>query len=260
MILSSRWWDPSMGAPLPFASLLSHNSTQDAGWLKGLLFPAAGTSNILDCFDEKLTLSYLLIIAEAEGLAHKLAEAWGETEESAKAITKNTIAAFAYHPILENFPHEYHVSTEPLTFLFSLFPSGCLGCLDTDAEILAVVFLDAALFRRGRCHSNNVKRLFINCDGATIGMIRNKVIGDLFCHFADFESLHVPSKSLTPPKYTAIKASRQAITDRNPLAAVNKQPIQPRALKKDRRLKRQHSMSLHSHQKNKKKTKPEKEN
>ena len=86
-------------------------------------------------------------------------------------------------------------------------------------------------------------------------MIRNKVVGDLFCHFADFESLHVPSKSLTPPKYTAIKASRQAITDRNPLAAVNKQPIQPRALKKDRRLKRQHSMSLHSHQKNKKKTK-----
>ena len=79
-----------MGAPLPFASLLSHNSTQDAGWLKGLLFPAAGTSNILDCFDEKLTLSYLLIIAEAEGLAHKLAEAWGETEESAKAITKKT--------------------------------------------------------------------------------------------------------------------------------------------------------------------------
>ena len=169
-----------MEAPLPFASLLSRNSTQDAGWLKGLLFPAAGTSNISDCFDEKLTLSYLLIIAETEGLAHQLAEAWGETEESAKAITKNTIAAFAYHPILENFPHEYHVSTEPLTFLFSLFPSGCLGCLDTNAGKLAVVFLDAALFRRSRCHSNNVKRLFINCDGSTIGTIRNKVVGASF--------------------------------------------------------------------------------
>ena len=254
MILSSRWWDPSMGAPLPLASLLSHNSTQDAGWLKCLLFPAAGTSNIPDCFDEKLALSYLLIIAESEGLAQKLAEAWSETEESAKAITKNTIATFAYHPILKNFPHEYHVSTEPLTFLFSLFPSGCLGCLDKDAGKLAVVFLDAALFRRGRCHSNHVKRLFIDCDGSTIGTIRNKVVGDLFCHFADFEILHVPSKSLTPPKYTAIKASRQAITDRSPLAAVNRHSIQPRA---DRRLKRQHSVS---HQQNKKKTKPDKEN
>ena len=243
-----------MGAPLPFASLLSHNSTQDAGWLKGLLFPAAGTSNILDCFDEKLTLSYLLIIAEAEGLAHKLAEAWGETEESAKAITKNTIAAFAYHPILENFPHEYHVSTEPLTFLFSLFPSGCLGCLDTDAGNLAVDFLDAALFRRGRCHSNNVKRLFINCDGATIGRIRNSFVGALFHQSADFESL--PSKSPTNSKHSVIKASRQAVANRIPLAAVNKEPIQPRALKKGRRLKRQHSKSLLSQQ-NKKKTKPE---
>ena len=247
MILSSRWWDPSLGAPLPLASLLSYNATQKRGWLKHLLFPTgACTDEDVSNFDEELTLAYLFLVSEIEGLASDLAEAWGETEESAKVHTKNAISKFAYHPILENFPHEYHESIDPITYLFSLFPSGCLGSIEKDSGKLAIIFLDAALFRRGRCHTSSVKRLFIDCDGGTIGKIRSSVVGTLFQQFDDFG--HLSDKSPIAPKQSVIQASREAVANRIPLAAVNQQSTQPKVLGKNRRLKRQYSTSLHSQQ------------
>lgn len=253
IILSSRWWDPSLGTPLPLASLLSNNANEKRGWLKHLLFPNPGTEEEISNFGEELTLAYLFIVSEIEGLASNLAEAWGETEESAKVHTKNAISKFAYHPILENFPHEYHESIDPITYLFSLFPSGCLGSIEKNGGKLAMVFLDAALFRRGRCHSSSVKRLFIDCDGGTIGKIRSSVVGTLFQHFDDFDNLS--SKSPIAPKQSVITASRQAVANRIPLAAVNQQSAQPKVLGKNRRLKRQYSTSLHSREVTGKKTK-----
>lgn len=248
MILSSRWWDPSLGAPLPLASLLSHNCGQKRGWLKNLLFPvsAIGADEDVSDFNEKLTLAYLFIISEIEGLANRLAEAWDETEESAKLYAKSTVAKFAYHPILENFPHEYHESIEPITYLFSLFPSGCLGSIDKVNGKLALIFLDAALFRRGRCHSNSVKRLFIACDGATIGKIRNNIVGTLFQQCGDWEKLS--SKPPTPSKQSVIQASRQAVANRIPLTVVRQQSARTKALRK-----RQYS-TLHSQQRKKMKS------
>ena len=253
MILSSRWWDPSLGAPLPLASLLSYNATQKRGWLKRLLFPTRGTDEDISNFDEELTLAYLFLVSEIEGLASNLAEAWGETEESAKVHTKNAISKFAYHPIFENFPHEYHESIDPITYLFSLFPSGCLGSIEKNSGKLAMVFLDAALFRRGRCHSSSVKRLFIDCDGGTIGKIRSSVVSTLFQRFDDFGNLS--SKSPIAPKQSVIKASREAVATRIPLAAVNQRSAQPKVMGKNRRLKRQYSTSLHSRQVTGRKTK-----
>ena len=248
MILSSRWWDPSLEAPLPLASLLSYNATQKRGWLKHLLFPTPGTDEDVSNFGEELTLAYLFLVSEIEGLASNLAEAWGETEESAKVHTKNAISKFAYHPILENFPHEYHESIDPIAYLFSLFPSGCLGSIEKNSGKLAMVFLDAALFRRGRCHSSSVKRLFIDCDGGTIGKIRSSVVGTLFQLFDDFD--HLSSKSPIASKQSVIQASREAVANRIPLAAINQQSAQPKVLGigKNRRLKRQYSTSLHSGQ------------
>lgn len=253
MILSSRWWDPSLGAPLPLASLLSHNATQERGWLKYLLFPATGNEEYISKFDETLTLAYLSIVFEIEGLASNFAEAWDETEETAKVHTKYTVEKFAYHPILKAFPHEYHESIEPIAYLFSLFPSSCLGSIEKESGKLALIFLDAALFRRGRCHSNSVKRLFPDCDGAKIGKIRSSIVGTLFQEFDNFENLSI--KSPIPSKQSVIQASREAVTSRIPLAAVNQQSAQSKALGKNRRLKRQNSTSLRSRQVASKKTK-----
>mmetsp|Transcript_36891 Transcript_36891/g.80749 ORF Transcript_36891/g.80749 Transcript_36891/m.80749 type:complete len:384 (+) Transcript_36891:1477-2628(+) len=184
LIKSNRWWDPALGTAAPLASLLSHNSSQAQGWLRKILFPDAAED--VSKYDERLTLAYLLTVAEVEGLALPLCEAWGETFKTAYQTRARTISQFAYHPILISFP-AYQESVKDIKFLFSLFPSGCLGKLGKKMEYerLALVFLDAALFRRGQFHGKDIKRLFLNCHGSTIGITRNHMITSLFSECID---------------------------------------------------------------------------
>lgn len=87
MIVRARWWSPELTYKSePLSTLFSHNSTEESGWLRTLLFPTYEDDN--EHFNENLTLSYIFTVAEGKDMASAAAEAWGLTTEKAIAMRK----------------------------------------------------------------------------------------------------------------------------------------------------------------------------
>jgi hypothetical protein len=98
-------------------------------------------------------------------------------------------------------------------------------------ERLALVFLDAALFRRGQFHGKYIKRLFLNCHGSTIGITRNHMITSLFSecidpsegeekmHFLEAPPIPAQQAEMPPdPRRTEIRSSNATPRSTKPLS------------------------------------------